>query len=246
MGDGGFGKINIHKNLNNFDFILLDKVNLGYPSFLAGGDFNNDAYADIIDSDGNLYLNDGAGKMKHDTTLITETSFSKYVVKLDFNGDSKLDVAYADGKIFQNMGDAKFKLVQNLGNLGYKIFSADLNGDGTLDLIGMDNEAKQLQLVFNVCKEVNNDNDSQIILEQNFPNPFKSVTTVKYYLFVSDFIEILLYNINGQKIKTLFSGNKTEGEHKLVLDLSAYPSGIYYYVLKTSRFKSIKKMIHLR
>ncbi len=246
VGGGGFGKINIHKNLNNFDFILLNKVDLGYPSFLAGGDFNNDTYADIIDSYGNVYLNDGAGKMKHDTTLITETSFDEDVVTFDINGDSKLDIAYADGKIFQNNGNAKFKLVQNLGKLGYKIFSADLNGDETLDLIGMDNESKQLQIVFNVCKEVNNDNESQIILEQNFPNPFKSVTTVKYSLSASDFIEISLYNINGQKIKTLFSGNREEGEHQLMLDLSTYPTGIYYYVLKASKFKSVKKLIHLR
>ncbi|MCK4695532.1 MAG: T9SS type A sorting domain-containing protein, partial [Candidatus Cloacimonetes bacterium] len=60
-----------------------------------------------------------------------------------------------------------------------------------------------------------------------------------------------IYNIKGQKIKTLLNDKMDAGFHKVIWDGrdsngKRVSSGIYFYKLKTGKFTSIKKMILLR
>ncbi|NOY59558.1 MAG: hypothetical protein GXO75_11620, partial [Calditrichaeota bacterium] len=166
---GEFGGINIHKNSDNFKFILLENIGSGRPFRLSGGDVNNDNYVDIIDSKGRIFLNDGTGKMKLDTTLITDPYFDKDLINFDFNGDSNIDIVYADGKVFQNNGNATFSLIENLGTIGFRLLGGDLNGDGTIDLVGMDNDEEKLNFIYNIYNKINNNDIQQksFILKQN-------------------------------------------------------------------------------
>ena len=77
------------------------------------------------------------------------------------------------------------------------------------------------------------------ILLSNYPNPFNPTTTIQFSLQKDSKIELSIYNIKGQKIKTLTHNDFTKGSHSIVWngdDESNKPvsSGVYYYQLQVS------------
>ncbi len=89
------------------------------------------------------------------------------------------------------------------------------------------------------------------VLYQNFPNPFNSKTRIEFSSPGNSFVNIIIYNILGQKIKELFSGNAHKGRNivywdgKTDFNVSA-SSGVYFYTLETSSTFIVKKMLYLR
>jgi len=88
-------------------------------------------------------------------------------------------------------------------------------------------------------------------LSQNYPNPFNPVTTIEYSLAHEGYVELKIFNVQGQRIRTLVSESKLPGRHKVSWDGRndmgrEVTSGIYFYRLQTGQFVSVKKMIILR
>jgi len=83
-------------------------------------------------------------------------------------------------------------------------------------------------------------------LYANYPNPFNPETTIKFYIPKSEHVELTVYNISGQKISTLVNENMQAGFHEISFNAAPYPSGIYFYYLKTSNFIDKKKMMFLK
>lgn len=85
-------------------------------------------------------------------------------------------------------------------------------------------------------------------LEQNFPNPFNSSTTIRFYSPEEDDISIEVYNILGQKIATLFNQRVAAGKYEVYFDESynnnQSSSSVYFYQMKSSRKIITKKMIY--
>lgn len=86
---------------------------------------------------------------------------------------------------------------------------------------------------------------------KNYPNPFNPVTEIKYALPVNVKVDIVIYDILGQKVKTLLSGNKSAGYHSIIWDSTndygnKVASGIYIYRLKAGAFQTTKKMMLLK
>ena len=52
----------------------------------------------------------------------------------------------------------------------------------------------------------------------NFPNPFNPTTTISFSILEESKVELSIYNIKGQKIKSLLSDQISAGEHSLVWD----------------------------
>jgi len=70
-------------------------------------------------------------------------------------------------------------------------------------------------------------------LDQNFPNPFNPVTTVRYGLPVDARVTMRVYNIMGQEVRTLLAGKEiAAGFGTIEFDGSALPSGLYIYRLE--------------
>jgi hypothetical protein len=88
-------------------------------------------------------------------------------------------------------------------------------------------------------------------LFQNHPNPFNNETIIKYTLSKSSHVSLVIYNILGQKVRTLVSeyqkpGVKTvswDGKDEKGEDLS---SGIYLYKLKSGEITQTKRMLLLK
>ncbi|MCD4819113.1 MAG: S8 family serine peptidase [Candidatus Cloacimonetes bacterium] len=88
-------------------------------------------------------------------------------------------------------------------------------------------------------------------LYQNYPNPFNPETVISFATENDDHIEISIFNIKGQIIKTLTDQEFSKGKHDLIwngLDYENKPvtSGLYLYKLKSRKFTTIKKMLLLK
>ncbi len=81
-------------------------------------------------------------------------------------------------------------------------------------------------------------------LMQNYPNPFNPVTNIKYAVPKLTHIMVEVYNVLGQRIKTLVNEEKQAGYYIIDFDASNLASGFYIYRLESgSRFNAVKKMI---
>ncbi len=88
-------------------------------------------------------------------------------------------------------------------------------------------------------------------LYQNYPNPFNSTTKIKFFLKVNDDVQIKIYNLKGELVKTLISSKLKAGEHNVIWngkdnEERAVSSGIYFYKVESGNFSKIKKMILFR
>ena len=70
-------------------------------------------------------------------------------------------------------------------------------------------------------------------LEQNYPNPFSSVTTIRYVVPVESTVSLAVYNNQGQLMAKLVNGRMRAGNHEVRFDASKLAAGIYLYRLQT-------------
>jgi len=88
-------------------------------------------------------------------------------------------------------------------------------------------------------------------LTQNYPNPFNPTTRIKFALKQSEKVRVDVFNLKGQKVKTLLNKVMNEGEHEIVWNgkdsnNKSVSSGIYFYKMSASRYSNVKKMILLK
>ncbi len=85
-------------------------------------------------------------------------------------------------------------------------------------------------------------------LDQNYPNPFNPVTTINFQLPKEGRIKLVVYNIIGEKVKTLVDEIRTQGNHKIVFNSNSekLSSGVYFYTIEFADKIISKKMILLK
>jgi hypothetical protein len=88
-------------------------------------------------------------------------------------------------------------------------------------------------------------------LQGNYPNPFNPVTFVNFSLAKEAAVSVDVYNIKGQKVKTLVNDIMSAGIHKIEWngkDDSGknVASGIYFSKMRSGRYTSTKKMILMK
>ena len=85
----------------------------------------------------------------------------------------------------------------------------------------------------------------------NYPNPFNPTTKINYSLNENSKVSLKVYNIKGQKVKTLIDEKMEAGEHSIIWNgrdsnSNRVGSGIYFYKLKAGDFQKVKKMLLLK
>ncbi len=83
-------------------------------------------------------------------------------------------------------------------------------------------------------------------LEQNYPNPFNPSTLISWQLAIAGQVDLIIYNILGERVITLVSERRPAGYHSVEWDASAFPSSVYYYMIKSGEFRAVKKMVLLK
>ena len=88
-------------------------------------------------------------------------------------------------------------------------------------------------------------------LYQNFPNPFNPTTEIRFSIAKTTLVNLQVFNMTGQLVKTLVDETLVSGEYKTEwngTDLTGQPvpSGIYFYQLTSERFSEMKRMALVR
>jgi len=92
-------------------------------------------------------------------------------------------------------------------------------------------------------------------LYQNHPNPFNSVTKIRFDIksnvkgdspAAKSNVKIAVFDVLGREITTVVNEVLQPGVYETSWDASDYPSGIYFYQLVTHGYSKTKKMILLK
>lgn len=89
-------------------------------------------------------------------------------------------------------------------------------------------------------------------LSQNYPNPFNPVTIINYKIAHESLVELIIYDVLGNKVHGLVNEIKSAGAHEAVFDALSLSSAVYFYTLKAvpvngqTSFTQTKKMILVR
>ena len=79
-------------------------------------------------------------------------------------------------------------------------------------------------------------------LAQNFPNPFNPSTTIAYEIPSRCFVTLSVYNVLGEDVATLVSGETPAGKYNVIWSAANLPSGMYFYRLQAGNQTSVKKL----
>jgi uncharacterized lipoprotein YddW (UPF0748 family) len=117
----------------------------------------------------------------------------------------------------------------------------------SLDRLANESDASNaVDIIFTAIEEPLVFSPSEFRLNQNYPNPFNPGTTISWQLDISGHVELTIFTILGEKVKTLVSGYRQSGLHQINWNATGFASGVYIYQLKTNSKMDMKKMILVR
>jgi endoglucanase len=87
-------------------------------------------------------------------------------------------------------------------------------------------------------------------LSQNYPNPFNPSTIIKYNIAHTGFVTLKVYDILGNEMAVLVSGEKNPGAYEVNFNASSFPSGVYFCRLNAessdglaANYQAVKKLM---
>ena len=91
----------------------------------------------------------------------------------------------------------------------------------------------------------------RILLHQNYPNPFNPVTNITYDIPEVAQVTLEIYNVSGQKVRTLTQGQHEPGRYRIQWNVTndygnPLSSGMYIYRIHAGDFVSVKKLILMK
>ncbi len=92
---------------------------------------------------------------------------------------------------------------------------------------------------------------AEFALLQNYPNPFNPETTIKYNLAETGDVNLRIYNIVGQVVRTLVAERQPAGRYEVRWSGTddrgmAVSSGIYFYQITAGGFRDVKRLMLLK
>lgn len=192
-----------------------------------------------------------------DTASNPIADFAIYVMTLSGHLSAVInDTAYTDSQ-----GNYRFKLPTG----DYKVYresaqyTIDLPVDSVLDAEGKDfviyvtHGDTTVDTIFTDVKDLSEDRDlpDHYPLSQNYPNPFNPSTRIEYSVGRPGQVEIRIYNLLGEKVRTLVNEKKQRGSYYVTWDGKnddgyEVSSGIYFYQICIDEEILAKKMILLK
>ena len=97
-------------------------------------------------------------------------------------------------------------------------------------------------IVANVSGEATITMPSELILSKAYPNPFNPSTSMNVYVPADGMVNLAVYNVMGQKVATLYSGNMAAGSHSVTWNASQMTSGLYFVRAESSMGISIQRI----
>lgn len=186
-----------------------------------------------------------SGEVAQETHAVATLS-AQAALPADFDGNGAVD--FSDFFLFAD------HFGQSEGEAGWDA-SYDLSGNGEVDFsdfflfadnFGREAQAKLLALarqLLGLPREAR--------LEQNYPNPFNASTQIRYQLNEPALVVLEVYDLAGQRIRTLEAGVQEAGMYQVAWDGrdgagAVVASGIYFYRLSAGDFTQVRRMSYIR
>ena len=135
----------------------------------------------------------------------------------------------------------------------------NFNSNTVFEIKGIRNSGEHARVDYvefteNLAKRAASDSDApqatvpdRLSLIGNFPNPFNPSTNIRFTVPAAMEVSLEIYNITGQRIRTILSAAQTLGEHSIMWDGRdddglISPSGVYVYRLKGGGFVTNGRM----
>ncbi len=269
--------LNVAYNLGGMSFDAPISLLSTVFSDFEHKDANGDGVKDIVTWNFENYVAPevylGTSSSNFSSTPVTIGSECRYrsLDFVDFDNDNDNDVLlthlhnnsyeYLEMEILENDGTMNLTNSVLLDSCFYMINSqilhctADVNEDGLQDIMYIDYSTKKIKTyINNTIVTSNSDTDIpeySTKLYGNYPNPFNPETKINYSLAETGNAELTIYNIKGQRVKTLVNDHVESGEHSIIWNGkddkdSDVSSGVYFYRLKTAEGVQNRKMLLLK
>jgi hypothetical protein len=159
------------------------------------------------------------------------------------------NIALWDGTEWNNLGGGTNAQVNTLD-----IFMNKLMAGGWFTVAGGKPSISIAEYDLTTTSVDNRDVDmpTDFLVFQNYPNPFNPSTTIRFALPSRSRVTLDIYNVLGQKVKTLLDEVRESGVHSIVWAADS-PSGIYFYRVTATaesgageKYSHIGKMILLK
>ncbi len=207
----------------------------------------------LMDDDGTGNPGDilAADTIMVDTSMVDSTGWG---VVADFSADN---IQITSGKVFA-VGIAELQStlwfgVDNTGSSPFSYRGWEYTGGLAAD---RDRESEDIMIHITASAtptgvDNNNSTDSnlpkEISLSQNYPNPFNPTTNISYSLPVNSDVSLEVFNIKGEKVRTLVNGNVSAGTHDVTWNGisdngSKVSSGVYFYRLNANGESVVRRM----
>ena len=147
----------------------------------------------------------------------------------------------------------------------YKVFILDKDNRKTFDIadstfsieVGRVGSSRKLRIVLGSEQFVEQHREGiplvplAFSLEQNFPNPFNSVTSIRYEISEESTVQLEVFNLMGQRVLVLVDAVQEAGSYEIQWDgknNNGLPmaSGIYLYRIRAGEFTDMQKMMLVR
>lgn len=104
------------------------------------------------------------------------------------------------------------------------------------------NDMTSIVEVINYFEGVPTVNGDQMVLEQNYPNPFTQQTTIPFTLPNAAHVKFFVMDAMGHIVHR-DEQNYQAGSHLITIDMQAYAAGVYYYGIEVDGQRQMRKMI---
>jgi len=151
--------------------------------------------------------------------------------------------------------------VENIDGYNKGIVVSGIDGEVEIEVEGisltLENNGSKLELRDGEVKSVRISKSERLsistagmintyYLANCYPNPFNPSTNIKYNIAEEEEVSLIVYDILGNKVKTLVDAVESAGEHNVKFDGRELSSGVYIYKLVTRSFNATKKMILMK
>lgn len=177
--------------------------------------------------------------------VITEANAYQDILLLNYSEDGEIQWAKTAGAEFWDSGDAvqvdPFGDVWLVGRHGEtaRFDSISLNGNHLNTFLA------RLTLETTKVDPFEVQTPPQIILYENYPNPFNPTTQISFDLPVASLVHLQVFEITGREVMTLTFGMMSAGHHIVNFSGEGLSTGVYIYQLTTSIGVQSKKMLLL-
>lgn len=194
-----------------------------------------------------------SGRICHIHFQVYVSSSYSVISQLTFPVAEKNAIYANNSSLYTKGADPLTFATDNIFSDGYNLQLATLTPNSTTG--GYDTFLEvtiQGSGVISSLGHLEKENAKHFSLGQNFPNPFTNETTIPFSLNQDSQVTLELWNLNGQKVKTVLQKSFAAGDHTidLALDKLKLPKANYVYQLEVNNtngvFRDCKMMTFLK